>query len=99
MKTIDNVSAENRVRALLYYFGWQGGTIHQIADATGCSVNQLLYGLHGDERLGGGFSAVRTCDTEWRRDTLAPRYRADWAYWRDVIHGFWATGPLDGQPA
>lgn len=92
---IDSFTPEQRARALYYYFGWQGGTIHQLAAATGISASDLLYRPHGDERLTGGFSAVRTCDTAWRRDTLAPKHQGDWTYWRDVVVGFWATGALD----
>lgn len=92
---VEQFTPEQRARALYYYFGWQGGTIHQLARETGCSADQLLYGAHGAERLGGGFSAVRTCETAWRRDRLAPKHQGDWPYWRDVILGFWATGPLD----
>ena len=96
---IEQFNPEQRARALYFYFGWQGGTIHQLAVATGLSATDILYRAHGEERLSGGFSAVRTCDVDWRTDTLAPRYLGDWPYWRDVIIGFWATGPLDENAA
>ncbi len=35
---------EQRTKNLLRYFGWQGGTIHQISRETGISVQDLLYG-------------------------------------------------------
>lgn len=95
---ITDITPEQRARALYYYFGWQGGTIHQLARATGMKSQDLLYREHGGERLCDGFSAVRTCDRDWRRDRLAPQHQGDWQYWRDVIIGFWITGPLDGQP-
>lgn len=92
----EQITPEMRARALYYYFGWQGGTINQLAQATGCSVSDLLHRAEGEECLGGGFSAIRTCDVDWRRNTLAPKHQGDWSYWRDTIRGFWATGPLDG---
>ena len=92
---ISQFTPEERTRALLYYFGWQGGTIHQLAKETGVASSTLLYGEHGPERLSGGFSAIRTCDRDWRRDTLAPKHQGDWPYWRDAIIGFYATGALD----
>lgn len=92
--TIADLTPEERAEALYYYFGWQGGTVHQLAKATGLSVQDILYREHGPEPLSGGFSAVRTCDTAWRRDNLAPKNRGDWAYWRDVMRGYWVTGAL-----
>ena len=94
MPTIAQYTPDERARALLYYFGWQGGTIRQLADATGCSASDIL--SRGDLTGLGGFSAVRTCSLEWRRDTLATKHRGDWDYWAGVIRGFWVTGPLDG---
>ena len=38
------MTPEQRMRNLLRYFGWQGGTIHQVAKETGISVQDLLYG-------------------------------------------------------
>ncbi len=97
MFSIDTLTPEQRAQALYYYFGWQGGTIHQLAEATGCSVDDLLYRTHGPEKSAihlGGFSAIRTCDTPWRRDVLAPKHQGEWPYWRDAIEGYWATGAL-----
>ena len=91
----NNLTGGDRARALYYYFGHGGGTIHQLAQATGVSVNDLLTAPLIGEKLTGGFSAVRTCTTEWRVERLAPAHKGDWAYWRDVIGGFWITGPLD----
>jgi hypothetical protein len=93
----DKLTAEDRARALYYYFGWQGGTIHQLAKATGCSADILLSAPF--TKTDGGFSAVRTCDCDWRVNVLAPRHKGDWPYWSSVICGFWVTGPLDKQTA
>ena len=88
------VEPEDRTRALFYYFGWKGGTIHQLAKETGLSTSTLLHrpisGCVGD-----GLSAIRTCSLDWRRDRLAPKSRGNWGFWASAIVGFWATGPLD----
>ena len=94
---IETLTPEQRAQALYYFFGWQGGTIHHLATATGLAVSDLLYRDHGTENSEprmGGFSAIRTCDLPWRRDVLAPKSLGDWAFWRDAIIGFWITGPL-----
>lgn len=33
----------NRTLMLCHALGWQGGTIHQVAEETGCEVNEVLY--------------------------------------------------------
>ncbi len=50
-----------RTEALCKAFGWQGGTIHQIAEHTGCSVWNLIYGepLTLDGAYQAGFDAVK----------------------------------------
>lgn len=103
--TIDTISPNNRARALLYYFGMGlrigGETIPELARLTGCSAADLLHAAELPYSGGlasahvGGFSAVRTCSMEWRRDTLAPRYVGNLEYWQGVIAGFWVTGALE----
>lgn len=88
-------SVEEKLRALRYYFGQPEADIHALARSTGLTPGDIADRVHGPEPLNDGFSAVRTCSLEWRRDTLAPQYQADWPYWRDVIAGFWVTGSLD----
>ena len=87
------VSPEDRARALYYYFGWQGGTIHQLAHETGLAVNTILYGPLTE--VGGGFSAIRTCTKDWRVKHLAPLYKGSWDFWSGAIVGFWVSGALD----
>jgi hypothetical protein len=81
---------------LYYYFGWQGGTIHQLSSATGLSPCDILHRQddYCGTSLSGGFSAIRTCDKSWRVNTLAPKHVGDWPYWRDAMAGYWATGAL-----
>lgn len=90
----DALTPENRVTALLHYFGWQGGTIHQLASETGVDAQTLLHGKAARPNLD-GFSAIRTCDKAWRVERLAPKHKGDWPYWEGVIRGYWATGALD----
>jgi hypothetical protein len=102
-KYMDALSGADRARALYYYFGWQGGTVHQLADVTGLTVDQILYAPYEGkgEGLGsshtGGFCAVRTCSKDWRVQKLADEHRGDVAYWHGVMTGFYATGALDGK--
>lgn len=37
------MNPEKRLQNLLAFFGWQGGTIHQIAKETGIDASTLLY--------------------------------------------------------
>lgn len=87
-------SPKARADALRYFFGRPGDTIHQIARATGLPSQDLLYRAWGNEPTGHGMSAVRTCDRDLRRDVLAQQHQGDWLFWRDVIRGYWITGPL-----
>ena len=98
---IANLNPEERTQALYFFFGWQGGTVHQLAAATGLTVSQILYeplSLRGDlsSAFTGGWSSIRTCSRAWRRNTLtlAPQRLGDFEYWSGAISGYWATGPL-----
>lgn len=37
------MTEEQRTTSLMHAFGWQGGTIHQVAERTGCSPADILY--------------------------------------------------------
>lgn len=87
-------SPSQRFEALAYYFGWQGGTCHQLDAATGCK--DVIGRAFDQTDNSGGWFAVRTCSKDWRRDTLAPKHQGDWAFWCGVIQGYWATGTLGG---
>lgn len=88
-----DISPEDRVKALLYYFGWQGGTIHQLAKETGVDSSTILHGEISSP-CNDGFSTIRTCEKDWRVNTLAPKHQGDWSYWAQAIVGYWATGGL-----
>ena len=93
------ITEEQRTRALMFFFGWHGGTVHQLAGATGVDVQTLLYAPLTGAPLTGGFSAIRTCSADWRVERLAPQNQNNWPFWRDALAGFWATGPLDQKYA
>lgn len=77
---------EKRTRALLNFFGWQGGTIHQIARETGVEVQDLLYADNpGNLRSNEGMSAARTCAKEYRAKFAVTR-RGDREFWIGVAH-------------
>lgn len=94
-ESFSKYSTDERLRALRFYFGKAGADAKELAGLTGLSPDDIQRREHGPEPINDGFSAVRTCSLEWRRDTLAPQYQGNWAYWRDVIAGFWVTGSLD----
>ncbi len=79
---------EQRMKNLLAYFGWQGGTIHQLEAETGVDGDVLLHGkpsatwLASDYSLGS--AALETCTKEWRVDVLAGGRRGYADYWLGV---------------
>jgi hypothetical protein len=90
-----NLLPEQRTKALLYFFGWQGGTVHQLASVTGCSVHDLLYSTDTSSADLGGMSAIRTCSLPWRANVLAPENQGNLAFWQGAIIGYWITGQLE----
>ena len=83
------------IKNLYLYFGWQGGTIHQIAAATGCNPDELIYTvpdqmqtirLNSDYSL--GQSALATCSKEFRINVLAAKYKGELMYWLGVRNGY-----------
>jgi hypothetical protein len=82
----NEMTPEQRLISLLHVFGWTGGTIHQVAQETGCSAHDLL---HGSATLCGGFSAVRTCTSEFNRRVNFPRAKGDPDWWISAAWGQW----------
>lgn len=79
-----------RMANLLAYFGWQGGTIHQIAKETGVDASTLLYG-NPPEKNGAyisGQSALSTCSRDWRVNELARKRYGNVEYWLGVADCF-----------
>lgn len=89
-----NYTTTQRFEALAFFFGWQGGTVHQLEAETGC--DDILNRDITINRQLDGFSAVRTCEREHRTNILAPKNRNNWEFWSGVIHGYWITGALGG---
>ena len=80
---------------LYAYFGWQGGTIHQIAGATGCNPEELIYTVPNqmevirlDSDYSLGQSALATCSKEFRVNVLAPKHNGNLMYWLGVRNGY-----------
>lgn len=80
---------EQRVSSLYRYFGWQGGTVHQLATETGLTVQQILYDPIGKPRghlVPGTYARMQDITT---RRELAKKHQGDWIFWCDAIHGFY----------
>jgi hypothetical protein len=90
------ITESMRFRAILYFLGWQGGTISEASRVVGIPATTLLYAPLAREVGANGFSAIRTCDRAFRVGRLLPKHKGDFAFFSDAIRGFWATGPLDG---
>ena len=80
---------------LYAYFGWQGGTIHQIAEATGCDSDELIYTVPDqmevirlDSDYSAGQSALATCDKEFRVSVLTPKRKGNLMFWLGVRNGY-----------
>ncbi len=88
-KALIDLARSVAFKNLYEFFGWKGGTIHQIVDATGVDADTLLSpaqeGVTKDASTkysaGGDW---KTCALQWRLDVLAPTYRGDADYWLGV---------------
>lgn len=82
----------NRTINLLNAFGFQGGTIHQLAEITGCEVNDLLYtaeqkwGIDYSE----GWFAYRTNSKEFNQ-RFTESERGNLQFWLGVAQGVETT--------
>ena len=80
-----------RTEALCKVLGWQGGTIHQIAQETGCDVQELLYSEPKETHLTSsnsfGWSAARTNDVAFNRKKIFPQYRGNVDFWLGAARG------------
>ncbi len=90
----------SRLEALYYAFGWQGGTIHQLAEATGLNINQLMdldknafytkdSAILYTSEYNKGWFAGRTCSIEFNIDTnfnMAIR-KGHEQFWQGVANG------------
>ena len=81
---------ENRTTAYLRAIGWQGGTIHQIAEELGCNSTDLLYGKPSVDYLtsdsASGWFMGRTCGIESIRKAVKTR-RGNLDFWLGYARG------------
>lgn len=82
------MTPENRTKYLLQAFGFQGGTIHQLAEITGCSAQILLYKDFSDnewdlEYQGGFFWDTNT--KEYQDNHIIPSRKGNLYYWFGVM--------------
>jgi hypothetical protein len=79
----------------MHALGWQGGTIHQVVEATGLTVEQILKlnETREDVNIGSdqsaGWFAVRTCDLEFNLRVNFPKRQGNVAFWFGVMRGQW----------
>lgn len=99
MKTeqIEKNNPVGRGKMLLDAFGWQGGTIHQLAEETGLSVEDLLYtplrsmaNAPLNCELSHGWFAGRTCTPEHNKVNVFPKYKGNVDFWHGLIRGLLA---------
>lgn len=85
--TTERHTPESRSANLFHYFGWQGGTIHQIASETGIDVSDLLYGepeaTYLNSKYSHGACANETCSLPMRLK-LAQETKGNRDYWIGV---------------
>lgn len=86
-----------RLEALCKALGWQGGTIHQVAAETGCSVQDLIYGqpsaTHITSDHAGGWFSARTCSLEHNRRVNFPANKGNLDFWLGVADGILCPVP------
>lgn len=80
-----------RLEALCKALGWQGGTIHQVATETGCTVQDLIHSRPSTTHLGSdhcsGWFAARTCSLEHNRRVNFPAAKGNLDFWLGVAEG------------
>lgn len=84
----NEMTPEQRSIALMHLFGWQGGTIHQVAEKTGCKASEILHGMAQGDVMG-GFSAARTCSREFNERVNFPRAYGNLDFWIGAAFGQW----------
>lgn len=89
-----------RTKALMMAFGWQGGTIHQIAEETGCDAHDLIYASaeewNTDHKQ--GWFAYRTCTLEHNQEHTIPVRQGNLQFWLGVASGVQSTIKFKEEP-
>lgn len=85
----DTKDVVTRAEALCRAFGWQGGTIHQLAAETGCDALGLIYTpaqeTSQDHRA--GWFAYRTNSLDYNQKFLMPGVKGRLQFWLGVAAG------------
>lgn len=85
-----------RLEALCLAFGLQGETIHQMAEKTGCSVDDLLNAKSNENSTlhTEGWYAFRTCSLEHRLTKCFLQHIGHLQYWLGVADAVFCSEKL-----
>jgi hypothetical protein len=76
-----------RTEALCIGLGWQGGTVHQVAEATGLTVEDIVYKAKPSEvanpEFAGGWFCFRTCGKDHQAKVYAAK-QGNFDFWCGV---------------
>lgn len=77
---------------LCFAFGWQGGTVHQVAAETGLTVQEIIETNRNQEWIGeetsaNGWFAARTCSLEFNLKNNFPKNKGKLSFWMGVAKG------------
>lgn len=92
-----NKDVITRTEPLMRAFGWQGGTIHQLAHVTGCDAYELIYSESIEYNMDNkaGWFAYRTNSLDYNQ-TLLDTYHGNLQFWLGVAGGV-QTSVKSGQ--
>lgn len=78
-----------RTEALMRAFGWQGGTIHQMAHETGCDAHDLIYAKSEEWNVEHkkGWFAYMTCSLAHNQENTSPKKKGNLQFWLGVASG------------
>lgn len=79
----------NTTEALCKALGWQGGTVHQVADELGIDTHSILYGEPSATYTSSPYNLGlywSTNSKEHQKEVLIPQNRGDIDYWLGVAH-------------
>lgn len=80
---MENVS---NTMALMMAFGWQGGTVHQVAEKTGCDTFDIIHGESASYDLCNrkGWFAYRTNSLEFNEKKVTEDQKGNLQFWLGV---------------
>ena len=78
----------NRTEALLAAFGYQGGTVWQLEELTGCEANDLIYADQNEYSMDHkkGWCSYRTCSCVFN-STQIEAWKGNLQFWLGVASG------------